>query len=391
MSSSITRNDNKLRSLNRRNFLFAAALTGAGATLSTLPLVAKAAEVQDKPQPHNKGEGGPMLTTKRILGSGNHQLEVSALSYGCMGIHSGRGPAPERPAMLRLIRQAVERGITFLDTAEGYGPFINEELLGEAVAPFRKEVIISTKFSGDFSTGRMVRDNSPSRIQRACEASLKRLKTDVIDIYYMHRMDKKTPIEDVAGAVGDLIRQGKVRHFGLSEVAADTIRKAHAITPVTAIQSDYSLMFRKPETEVFPTIQELGIGYVAYSPIGRGFLGGGLTEYTKFDPKNDIRGAWPRFTPEALRANTRFLEVLNEFGKTRGMTSAQIAIAWILAKYPFIVPLFGTTKLSHLEEDIRSADFSLSAADIKELEEKTGEIPIIGERYDAANQSSAEY
>jgi aryl-alcohol dehydrogenase-like predicted oxidoreductase len=376
--------------LGRRGFLITA-VAGVGATLSALPLAGSAAAAQAVPQ-SQKGRGcPPILTAKRILGSGNDKLEVSALSFGCMGIHSGRGPAPDRPAMLKLIRQAVERGITFLDTAEGYGPFVNEELLGEAVAPFRKELVISTKFSGDFRSGKMVRDNRPERIRSACEASLKRLKTDVIDIYYMHRVDKKTPVEDVAGAVGELIRQGKVRHFGLSEVGAGTIRKAHAVTPVTAIQSEYSLMFRKPETEVFSTLEELGIGFVAYSPLGRGFLGGGLTEYTKFDPQKDIRGVWPRFTPEALRANTRLLEVLNEFGKTRGMTSAQIAMSWMLTKYPFVVPLFGTTKLSHLEEDARTADFTLSMAERKEIEDKIEAIGIVGDRYDAANQSSVEY
>jgi aryl-alcohol dehydrogenase-like predicted oxidoreductase len=305
-------------------------------------------------------------------------------------MQSGRGIVPDEKAMEKLIRQAYERGCNFLDTAEGYSAGRNEELLGRTIAPIRDKIIISTKFTVDLTKNPPINDNRPERIKAACEASLRRLKTDYIDLYHQHRIDRSVPIEDVAGAVAELIKEGKVRYFGLSEVAADTIRRAHKVYPVTTVQSEYHLMFRKPETEVFATLRELGIGFTAYSPINRGFLGGVLTEYADMNT-NDIRGTWPRFTPEALRANTRILQVLNEFGKTRGMTSAQIAMAWMMDKHPFIVPLFGTTKLSHLEEDLRTADFTLTSEDINELEAKVSEFPIMGDRYDAEQQARVEY
>ena len=292
--------------------------------------------------------------------------------------------------MERLIQQAYDRGCTFFDTAEVYANGRNEELLGRAVASFRDKVIIGTKFMRRPAEEPADNDSRPERIKAACEGSLRRLKTDVIDLYHQHRIDRSVPIEAVAGAVADLIKEGKVRRFALSEVGADTIRRAHRVCPVTAVQSEYHLMFRKPETEVFSTMQELGISLVAYSPLNRGFLGGTLTEYADMN-SNDVRGAWPRFTREALRANARIVEVLNEFGKTRGMTSSQIALAWMLSKHPFIVPLFGTTKLSHLEEDLRAADFTLSADDITELETKVSAFPVVGERYDALQQSRVEY
>jgi aryl-alcohol dehydrogenase-like predicted oxidoreductase len=235
-----------------------------------------------------------------------------------------------------------------------------------------------------------VNDNRPERIKAACEASLRRLKTDVIDLYHQHRIDRSVPIEDVAGAASDLIKEGKVRYFGLSEVSAETIRRAHKVYPVTTVQSEYHLMFRKPETEVFATLQELGIGFTAYSPTNRGFLGGSLTEYADMKT-NDIRGDWPRFTPEALRANSRILQVVSDFGKTRGMTSAQVSMAWMMHKYPFIVPLFGTTKLAHLEEDLRTTEFTLSGNEISELEQRISEFPVVGERYDATQQARVEY
>jgi aryl-alcohol dehydrogenase-like predicted oxidoreductase len=375
----------------RRDFLKSAATAGVGAVLfGSSTGLAQTAGNPNAPAGSTGGDG-VILSQKRSLGSKNNPLVVSAISLGCMGMHVGRGVPPKRQAMLKLIRQAVERGVDFFDTAEGYGPFLNEELVGEALAPFKNKVVISTKFSAEFENGRFVRrNNSPERIRKACEASLGRLKVDAIDLYYQHRIDRSVPIEDVAGAVSDLIKQGKVKHFGLSEVSAETIRRAHAVCPVTAIQSEYSLMFRVPETLVFPTLEELGIGFVPYSPIGRGFLGGTINEYSKLND-NDVRGSWPRFTPEAIRANTALVEVLNEFGRTRGMTTAQVSLAWMLAKHPYIVPLPGTTKLSHLEEDLRAADFTLTPEEIREIESKTSAIAIVGNRYDQANQSGVEY
>ncbi|HEX7859356.1 MAG TPA: aldo/keto reductase [Verrucomicrobiae bacterium] len=292
--------------------------------------------------------------------------------------------------MEKLIRQAFERGCDFFDTAEGYASGRNEELLGRAVASIRDKVIIGTKFTVDLTKNPPVNDNRPERIKAACEASLRRLKTDRIDLYHQHRIDRSVPIEDVAGAVSELIKEGKVRYFALSEVGRDTIRRAHKVCPVTTVQSEYHLMFRKAESEVFDTLRELGIGFTAYSPINRGFLGGGLTEYADMNT-NDIRGSWPPFQPEALRTNSRILQVLLEFGKTRGMTSAQIAMAWMMSKHPFVVPLFGTTKLSHLEEDLRTADFSLTPDEITELEAKLSKFPPVGTRYDAEQQAKVEY
>ena len=315
---------------------------------------------------------------------------MSALALGIMGMQGGRGRTPPEAMMEQLIQQAYDRGCTFFDTAEGYNAGSNEALLGRAVASFRDKVIIGTKFTVDLTKNPTINDNRPERIKAACEGSLRRLKTDVIDLYHQHRIDRSVPIEDVAGAVADLIKEGKVRRFGLSEVAADTIRRAHRVCPVTTVQSEYHLMFRKPEMEVFSTLQERGISLTAYSPINRGFLGGTLTEYADMNT-NDIRGAWPRFTREALRANTRIVDVLNEFGKTRGMTSAQISLAWMLSKHPFIVPLFGTTKLGHLEEDLRAADFTLTADEIAELEAKVSAFPVVGARYDAEQQARVEY
>ncbi len=312
------------------------------------------------------------------------------MARGIMGMQSGRGRTPPESMMEKLIQQAYDRGCTFFDTAEGYSAGSNEELLGRAVASFRDKVTIGTKFTVDVTKNPPVNDNRPKRVKSACEASLRRLKTDVIDVYHQHRIDRSVPIEDVAGAVADLIKEGKVRRFALSEVAADTIRRAHRVCPVTTVQSEYHLMFRKPETEVFSTLQELGISLTAYSPINRGFLGGALTEYADMKT-NGIRGDWLRFTPEALRANTRILQVLNEFGKERGMTAAQISLAWMMNKHPFIVPVFGTTKLSHLEEDLRAADFTLTGAEIRELEAKVSAFQVVGARYDATQQARVEY
>jgi len=373
--------------MKRRDVLKSTAITGAGLLLtSSIPSNAIAGSGSNSSQ----GEGCTILTKKRTLGSGKAALTVPALYLGCLGMQSGRGIVPDEKSMEKLIQQAYDRGCNFFDTAEAYSAGRNEELLGRAIAGIRDKVILSTKFSVDLTKRPPMTDNRPERIKAACEASLRRLKTDYIDLYHQHRIDRSVPIEDVAGAVSDLIKEGKVRYWGLSEVGADTIRRAHKVHPVTTVQSEYHLMFRKPETEVFSTLQELGIGFTAYSPVNRGFLAGSLTEYSDMNT-NDIRGSWPPFTPEALRANTRILQVVNEFGKTRGMTPAQVSMAWMMHKYPFIIPLFGTSKLSHLEEDLRTADFSLSQDEIKELEKNVSEFTVVGERYDALQQSRVAY
>ncbi|HZH94814.1 MAG TPA: aldo/keto reductase [Flavisolibacter sp.] len=369
----------------RRGFLKAASLLGLG-TIAAGPIrsYASGSQISEK----EKGIG-TILTKKRTLGSKSNPLEVSAIQLGCMGMHSGRGIHPDHKSMVKLIRDAAERGCDFFDTAEVYGPYVNEELVGEALAPIRNNVAISTKFGFDIG-GKNVFNSRPEQIRKVVDQSLKRLRTDHIDLLYQHRVDPKVPIEDVAGTVKDLIKAGKVLHFGLSEAKAETIKKAHAVCPVTAVQSEYSFMFRLPEDVIFSTLQELEIGFVAYSPLCRGLLGGNLTEYSDLNT-NDIRGAWPRFQPGALKSNIRIVEALNVFGKTRGMTSSQICLSWMLSKYPFIVPLPGTTKLSHLEEDLRAADFVLSLAEIKEIESKIEKIGVVGDRYDALQQSRVEY
>lgn len=379
----------KTNSVTRRGFIKTASVLGLGTVASTAMSYGAVHQGVDNKNSSDNKHSGTILTKKRTLGSKKNPLTVSAIQLGCMGMHTGRGLHPDHKSMVKLIRDAAERGCDFFDTAEVYGPYINEELVGEALAPIRNQVVISTKFGFDLS-GKNVFDSRPEHIRNVVEQSLKRLKTDRIDLFYQHRVDPNVPIEDVAGAIKDLIQAGKVLHFGLSEAKAETIRKAHAVCPVTAVQSEYSLMTRLPEDFVFSTLQELEIGFVAYSPLCRGLLGGTLTEYSDLNT-NDIRGAWPRFQPDAIKANIRIVEVLNEFGKTRGMTSSQICMSWMLSKYDFIVPLPGTTKLSHLEEDLRAADFTLTPAEINELEEKIAQIGVVGDRYDALQQSRVEY
>ena len=305
---------------------------------------------------------------KRKLGKSN--LEVSALGLGCMGLSFGYGPAVDKQEGISLIRAAVERGVTFFDTAEVYGPFTNEELVGEALAPFRDQVVIATKFGFkiDPNTGKQAGlDSRPEHIKEVAEASLKRLKTDVIDLFYQHRVDPNVPIEDVAGAVKDLIQQGKVKHFGLSEAGVQTIRRAHAVQPVTALQSEYSLWWREPEAEVIPTLEELGIGFVPFSPLGKGFLTGKINEDTKFD-KTDFRNIVPRFTPENRKANQALVDLLGKIAERKKATPAQIALAWLLAQKPWIVPIPGTTKLHRLEENIGAADVELTPDDLREID-----------------------
>ncbi|MFZ0819403.1 MAG: aldo/keto reductase [Candidatus Acidiferrales bacterium] len=318
---------------------------------------------------------------KRKLGKSN--LDVSAIGLGCMGMSSGYGPAADKKEMISLIRSAVERGVTFFDTAEVYGPFVNEELVGEALAPLRDQVVIATKFGFkiDPNTGKQSGvDSTPKHIKEVAEASLKRLKTDVIDLFYQHRVDPNVPIEDVAGAVKDLIRQGKVNHFGLSEAGLQTIRRAHKVQPVTALQNEYSLWWREPEAEVLPALEELGIGFVPFSPLGRGFLTGKISEDTKFD-KSDFRNNVPRFTVENRKANQALVDLLGTFAQRKKATSAQIALAWLLARKPWIVPIPGTTKLHRLEENISAANLELSSEDLRELESAASKVAVQGARY----------
>jgi aryl-alcohol dehydrogenase-like predicted oxidoreductase len=314
---------------------------------------------------------------KRKLGKNN--LEVSAIGLGCMGMSFGYGPAGDRQEMISLIRSAVERGITFFDTAEAYGPFTNEELLGEALAPFRGKVVIATKFGFDLKAFPGL-NSRPEHIREVADASLKRLKVDAIDLFYQHRVDLKVPIEDVAGVVKDLIQKGKVKHFGLSEAGVQTIRRAHAVQPVTALQSEYSLWWREPEEGVLPTLEELGIGFVPFSPLGKGFLTGKIDENTKFD-STDFRNIVPRFTPEARKGNQAFVDFLRSVAERKKATPAQIALAWLLAQKPWIVPIPGTTKLSRLEENIAAMAVDLSSGDLREIDREASKITVQGARY----------
>jgi aryl-alcohol dehydrogenase-like predicted oxidoreductase len=323
---------------------------------------------------------------KRKLG--NSGLEVSALGLGCMGMSFSYGPPKDKQEMTLLIRAAVERGITFFDTAEVYGPFLNEELVGEALAPFRKQVTIATKFGFDLNPNLDPRgmkgapglNSRPEHIKQAAEGSLKRLKVELIDLFYQHRVDTSVPIEDVAGAVKDLIREGKVKHFGLSEAGVETIRRAHAVQPLTALQSEYSLWWRRPEAEVIPTLEELGIGLVPYSPLGKGFLTGKIDQNAKFD-SSDFRSTLPRFTPEALKANQALIDLLGRIAERKKATPAQVALAWLLAQKPWIVPIPGTTKLHRLDENIGAISVELTPGDLGDIEDAASKITVEGARY----------
>lgn len=319
---------------------------------------------------------------KRKLGKSN--VEVSAIGLGCMGMSWSYGPPKNKKEMTALLHGAVERGVSFFDTAEVYGPLANEELVGEALAPFRNQVVIATKFGWKPAPGDEVRwsllDSRPEHVRRVVEGSLKRLRVEAIDLYYQHRVDPEVPIEDVAGAVKELIQQGKVKHFGLSEAAASTIRRAHAVQPVTAVQSEYSLWFRNPEKEVLPTLEELGIGFIPYSPLGKGFLTGKIEENAKFD-SNDFRSVLPRFGPEALKANQSLVNLLKQIAQRKKATPGQIALAWLLAQKPWIVPIPGTTNLHRLEENIAAAAVGLTLEDLRDIENATSKIAVQGARY----------
>jgi aryl-alcohol dehydrogenase-like predicted oxidoreductase len=324
---------------------------------------------------------------KRALGASG--LEVSALGYGCMGLSFGLGPATEKEEAIKVIRTAVERGVTFFDTAEVYGPFVSEELVGKALAPFRGEVVIATKFgfkANPADGGKWnALDSRPAHIKEVAEASLKRLQVDALDLFYQHRVDLEVPIEDVAGTVKELVQEGKVKHFGMSEAGAKTIRRAHAVQPVAALQSEYSLWWREPEKEILPTLEELGIGFVPFSPLGKGFLTGAIDENTTF-ASNDFRNSVPRFHPEARKANQQVVDTLGKIAEQKKATRAQIALAWLLAQKPWIVPIPGTTKPSRLEENLGAADVQLSAEDLQEIESAFSNIAVQGERYPEAMQ-----
>ena len=323
---------------------------------------------------------------KRKLG--NSQLEVSALGLGCMGLSHGYGPATDTGQAISLIRAAVERGVTFFDTAEVYGPYLNEEVVGEALAPMRDQVVIATKFGFTFGEDnkQQILNSRPEHIRWAVEGSLKRLQTDVIDLLYQHRVDPEVPIEDVAGTVKDLIAEGKVKHFGLSEAGVQTIRRAHAVQPVTALQSEYSLWWREPEQEVLPTLEELGIGFVPFAPLGKGFLTGAIKADATFG-KDDFRSKVPRFSPEALQANQALVDLVGRLASSKGATPAQIALAWLLAQKPWIVPIPGTTKLHRLEENLGAATLKLSQSDLSSNEQALAEVRVQGDRYSAALQA----
>jgi aryl-alcohol dehydrogenase-like predicted oxidoreductase len=320
---------------------------------------------------------------KRTLGKSG--LEVSALGLGCMGLSFAFGPSPEKSDAIKLLHAAVERGVTFFDTAEAYGPFTNEELLGEALAPMRDSVVIATKFGFKEGNARVGLDSRPEHISEVADASLRRLNTDRIDLFYQHRVDPDVPMEDVAGAVKALIQQGKVRHFGLSEAGPQSIRRAHAVQPVTALQSEYSLWWREPEKETLPLLEELGIGFVPFSPLGRGFLTGAINENTEFD-KSDFRNILPRFSPEARKANQALVELLGNIAKRKNATPAQVALAWLLAQKPWIVPIPGTTKVSRLDENLGAAKLELTPDDLRSIDDAVSKIAVQGARYPEAMQ-----
>jgi aryl-alcohol dehydrogenase-like predicted oxidoreductase len=361
---------------NRRNFLKAGAI--AGTSFLSAPLLGSAGTPQKK---RNLVTNYSVITRQRTLGSGKNSLKVSALGLGCMGMSYHRSFIPDKKVSIGLIRQAVEMGVNFFDTAEAYGPLVNEELVGEALAPFRKDIVIATKFGFINGKPALGLNSRPDNIRKVVAHSLKSLKTDYIDLLYQHRVDPAVPIEDVAGTVKELIGEGKVKHFGLSEANAQTIRKAHAVQPLTALQSEYSLMTRQPEKDVIKVCEELGIGFVPYSPLSRGFLSGLINEHTKYNPDNDNRPSLPRYQPDAIKANWVMIDTLAAFGNQRGLTPAQVALAWLLAQKPWIVPIPGTTKLAHLQENLWSADFEFTPDELQKLTEAFSKIKIVGDRY----------
>ncbi len=368
-----------MESKNRRNFIKNGVALGSGLLASSAfgMFSNGSSSLSD-----SVTKGRPSKMEQRILGTGKHQLKVSALGLGCMGMSWNRTFIPEKKYMINVIRKAYDMGVNFFDTAEAYGPFTNETLVGEAIKPFRKDITLCSKFGFNIQDGKLAGFNSkPAHIREVVEQSLKRLRTDHIDLLYQHRVDPNVPIEDVAGTVKDLIKEGKVLNFGLSEADAATIRKAHAVQQITALQTEYSLMSRDPEQEILKTCAELGIGFVPYSPLSRAFLTGYINEHTKYNPDNDNRPKLPRYQPDAINANWKLIETLNDFGNQRGLTAAQVSLAWLLAQKPWIVPIPGTTKLAHLQENLWSIDFEFTADELRDLTDKISAIKIVGNRY----------
>ncbi len=363
-----------MRTNNRREFLKSGALAGLGLISSNVLFGSTTMETNMNSNSNLQEKG------MRILGSGKHQLAVSAFGLGCMGMSYHRSFVPDRQMSINLVRKAAELGLNFFDTAEAYGPRINEELVGEALQPIRKDILIATKFGFVDGVPAKGLDSRPETIKKMVDQSLKRLKTDYIDLLYQHRVDPNVPMEDVAGTVKELIQAGKVRNFGLSEASAENIRKAHAVQQVTALQSEYSLVTRQPETTVIPVCEELGIGFVPYSPLSRGLITGYINERTKYNADNDNRPALPRYQKDAIIANWPLIDVLKDFGDHRGLSVAQVALAWLLAQKPFIVPIPGTTKLAHLKENLDSRDYQFDPAELKDLTAALDKIKIVGER-----------
>lgn len=365
--------------LNRRKFLKSSALFGGA--LATSAMAFENTETADLKKSAANPKHGALMAGRRTLGSGKAAMEVSALGLGCMGMSHGHGPARDKKAMRRLIAEAVDLGVDFFDTAEIYGPHTNEELVGEALAPYRDKVKIGSKFGLYYPGGKQLEDARPERIRAAVEASLKRLKTDHIDIYYQHRIDGKVPIEEVAGTMRELVEEGKILHWGMSEPNAETIRRAHKEFPVTAVEDQYALTFRLHEKETFPVLEELGIGLVAYSPLDRGYLGGEMDGKTRFDPQTDMRANFPRMSPEALAKNRIFIDFLDEIGRKKRASCAQVALSWILHQKPWIVPIPETTKRAHLLENIRSSSLVFSREEISEINGRLSQMLPVGERY----------
>lgn len=389
-------NDEKRAEMNRRGFLKRTML--AGAAICMAPVMGKVTAAEKaiagkSPETATAYKAdAAAVSGQRTLGCGSAAMRVSAMGFGCMGLNYHRSQHPDEKMAVQMMHEAVERGVTLFDTAESYGPYTNELLVGKALKGYSDKVFVTSKFGHKYVNGKRImteEDSSPANIRKVCEESLRRLGVEILGMFYQHRADPNTPIEVVAETVKELIKEGKVLHFGLCEVNADTIRRAHAIQPITAIQSEYHLMYRNVEENILPLCEELGIGFVPYSPLNRGFLGGTLNEYTRFDD-NDNRQTLPRFTPEAMRANLRIVEVLNAFGRTRGITAAQIALAWLMNKKPYIVPIPGTTKLSHLEENLRASNIIFTAEEMNELERAIAAIPVVGSRYNAEQQAKVQ-
>ncbi len=375
------------KEFSRRGFLKTLGL--AGAALAVEPTFNKVQAATTLVEGRNNLVKNNSSLPLRVLGTGKAAFEVSALGFGMMGLTYHRSQHPARKQCARLLHEAVERGVTLFDTAISYGPLTNEEFAGEALSELRNRISVTTKFGHEIVDGKRTgrQDSSRKTVRQYCEDSLRRLKLDSLPMFYQHRADPNTPAEEVASTIAELMKEGKVQRWGMCEVSAETIRKAHAVCPLTAIQSEYHLMHRLVEENgVLDVCRELGIGFVPYSPINRGFLGGNINEYTTFDPDNDNRQTLPRFQPEAIRANTRIVNILQAFGSTRGMTSSQVALGWLLQKAPWIVPIPGTTKLSHLEENLRALEFNISSDEWKELEDAVAAIPVVGERYNAEEQ-----